>query len=88
MRKSGRTTGLTSGRVTVMAATVTVDYGGGRTAIFDDQVITTPMSAGGDSGSIIVNSEGYVVGLLFAGSDQVTIYSPWSYVAQALGVYV
>ncbi len=88
VRKSGRTTGLTSGRVVVMEATVTVDYGGGRTAIFDDQVITTPMSAGGDSGSIIVNSEGFVIGLLYAGSDQVTIYSPWSYVAQELGIYI
>ena len=35
VRKSGRTTGLTSGRVTVMAATVTVDYGGGSNEIFD-----------------------------------------------------
>lgn len=87
VRKSGRTTGLTSGRVTVMEATVTVDYGGGRRAIFDGQVITTPMSAGGDSGSIVINSMGYIVGLLFAGSDQVTIYSPWNYVQSGLGIY-
>ncbi len=46
-------------------ATVDVGYGGGKVARFTDQIITTPMSAGGDSGSLILSAEdNQAVGLL------------------------
>jgi hypothetical protein len=84
VQKSGRTTGLTSGNVSVIYATVQVSYGAGQTAIFMDQIISGPMSQGGDSGSLLVTdpSEGgkYAVGLLFAGSSLSTIYSPIQYI--------
>lgn len=74
VRKSGRTTGLTVGTVTQLHATVRVDYGEEGIATFYDQIITTDMSKGGDSGSIIVDSnELNAVGLLFAGSSTVTV---------------
>lgn len=76
VQKSGRTTGLTmDGPVTAVDATVTVDYGQGRTGIFKDQIIVGKpgFSAGGDSGSLILDMEGYAVGKLFAGSDKITI---------------
>lgn len=88
VRKSGRTTQLTQGNVIVLSATITVSYGGGRNATFDDQIVTGYMSAGGDSGSVVVNAENQMVGLLFAGSDQVSIHNPASYVAQLLGVTI
>jgi len=75
--KSGRTTALTTGTVSILEATVTVNYGGDRTATFDDQIVTTPMSEGGDSGSLLVTSDTKMaVGLLFAGSNQATLFNP------------
>jgi hypothetical protein len=75
--KSGRTTGFTSGTVTIMDATVTVNYGDERTATFDHQIVSSPMSQGGDSGSLLIASEGkQAVGLLFAGSGQATLFNP------------
>lgn len=77
VRKSGRSTGLSTGEITVLDATVDVSYGIGRTARFEDQIVTGPMSAPGDSGSLLVAGDSLrAVGLLFAGSDQSTIYNP------------
>ena len=77
VKKSGRTTALTTGTVNILDSTVTVNYGSDRTAIFDHQIVSTPMSQGGDSGSLLVTSEtNKAVGLLFAGSSQATLYNP------------
>lgn len=75
VKKSGRTTGLTQGEVLVTDLTVQVQYGAGQVATFVDQVATDAKSAGGDSGSAFLNEQNQVVGLLFAGSDTVTIFS-------------
>jgi hypothetical protein len=75
VQKSGRTTGHTkNGFVSGIDATVKVSYGE-KTALFKEQiVISTPgFSAGGDSGSLILDKEGYAVGKLFAGSPRVTL---------------
>lgn len=86
VRKSGRTTGLTSGRIVVLNVTVDVDYGNGN-ARFEDQIVSTPMSQPGDSGSLLVAGEALkAVGLLFAGSDQATLYNPIAHVQSALGI--
>lgn len=86
VRKSGRTTGLTSGRIVVMDVTVDVDYGDAN-ARFEDQVVTTPMSQPGDSGSLLVAGEALkAVGLLFAGSDQATLYNRIENVQSTLGI--
>ncbi|MFQ5838302.1 MAG: hypothetical protein ACE5HJ_05915 [Thermoplasmata archaeon] len=71
--KSGRTTGLTKGRVTHLEATVSVTYGRGRVALFEDQILAPSMSEGGDSGSLVVDEKNRAVGLLFAGNDKVTV---------------
>jgi hypothetical protein len=86
VRKSGRTTGFTTGTITLLNATVNVAYGN-RTARFTGQIITTPMSQGGDSGSLLVDgSSNVAVGLLFAGSDQSTIFNPIDAVLSALQI--
>ena len=86
VRKSGRTTGLTTGQITVLDATVTVDYGD-RSARFENQIVTTAMSQPGDSGSLLVAGESLqAVGLLFAGSDQVTLHNPIQSVLDCLEV--
>jgi hypothetical protein len=89
VRKSGRTTGFTTGSVTVLDATVNVSYGTGRVAQFENQIITGPMSQGGDSGSLVVAAnELKAVGLLFAGSDQSTILNPIQAVLDCLNVTI
>ncbi len=77
VRKSGRTTGLTTGEITVLDATVDVSYGLFQIARFEGQIVSGPMSSPGDSGSLLVAGDSQLaVGLLFAGSDQTTIYNP------------
>jgi len=83
--KSGRTTGLTQGRITQVEVTVDVEYDG-RVARFTDQVMASPMSQRGDSGSLVLDYERKAVGLLFAGSEAVSIMTPIQTVLAALNV--
>lgn len=85
VRKSGRTTGYTHGSVLLVHGTVSVDYGGGKLARFEEQIIAGAMSAGGDSGSLgVAENSNKAFGLLYAGSDQVTIFNPISEVIATL----
>lgn len=87
VRKHGRTTDYTEGTVVVIGATISVGYGDKGNAQFEDQILFTPMSAGGDSGSLIVAlEEQKAVALLFAGSDQITIGSPINEVFKRLRI--
>jgi hypothetical protein len=86
IRKSGRTTGTTEGTVIAVDVTVDVDYGG-KMGRFEHQFMGGPMSAGGDSGSACL-SDGDLVGLLFAGSEQVTIFNPIREVFAALALHL
>jgi hypothetical protein len=88
VHKCGRTTGHTRDAVQQISATVQISYGSGRVAVFGDQLIMGPMSAGGDSGSAVLDADNNVVGLLFAGSDAVTIVSPIELVLDALAIEV
>ncbi len=75
VRKSGRTTGLTTGTIRVLSATLKVSLGDVGEAYFSDQIVATSMGQPGDSGSLVVTDDGTAVGLLGAGSDQATICS-------------
>ncbi|MGB7292951.1 MAG: hypothetical protein WBD99_12330 [Thermodesulfobacteriota bacterium] len=93
VKKYGRTTGLTKGKIYAINATVDVQYD---TCVvrFKNQIIITPgrFSAGGDSGSLIVVNGGSddrkPVGLLFAGSFYYTVANPISPVLSRFGVTV
>lgn len=87
VQKSGRTTGHTWGTIRQIDVTVAVDYDG-RTATFTDQFMAGAMSGGGDSGSAVLDEEGYIVGLLFAGSDLTTVINPIQLVLDALGLEI
>jgi hypothetical protein len=88
VRKSGRTTGLTTGLIVVIDATLEISYGE-RKATFEGQLVSTPMSQPGDSGSLLVAADSLAaVGLLFAGSDQATIYNPIKPVLDCLNVSI
>ncbi|AIW15739.1 hypothetical protein VITU102760_00925 [Vibrio tubiashii] len=95
VKKYGRTTGFTQGTVDAINASVNVCYEGSSTctklALFVGQIVVTPgtFSAGGDSGSLIVSSNGNnPVGLLFAGSSSHTIASPIEPVLVRFGVSI
>jgi hypothetical protein len=73
VKKTGRTTGYTTAEVTSVDATIDVNFGGNRVARFHDQILTTHFSEGGDSGSLVTNADNEAIGLLFAGSPEITI---------------
>jgi hypothetical protein len=99
VKKSGRTTGLTFGKITAVDATIDVGYsqecggGGNNVACFKNQILieAPAFCAGGDSGSLIVedvNTNPRAVGLLFAGNSNgsLTIANPINAVLNSLGV--
>lgn len=69
VRKSGRTTEVTTGTIISDNATVRLQFGGGH-AVFVNQLQYTRMTQGGDSGSLVWDQNSLtVVGLHFAGSN-------------------
>lgn len=90
VRKVGRTTDYTEGTITTVNTTVDVGYNtarGPKTARFVGQVMTTGMSQAGDSGALIVEfGASNAIGLLFAGSGTVTIFTPIERVLDSLSV--
>jgi len=84
VKKMGRTTGFTEGEILQVDVTVNVQYGEGRMAQFEDQLMAGPMSQGGDSGSAVLAADNHLVGLLFAGSEQSTIINRIEHVFSAL----
>jgi len=97
VKKYGRTTGLTTGSVYAVNATVNVGYSTG-VARFVNQIVIQPggFSGGGDSGSLIVvdgkgrnsGDDRRAVGLLFAGSAFFTIANPIDAVLDRFGVAI
>jgi len=86
VEKTGRTTNFTTGKIIATNATVDVNYGGGRVARFTRQIVTTNMSAGGDSGSLVCDIKEGAVGLLFAGSSTITVINSILYVQSLLRI--
>lgn len=78
VRKFGRTTGYTEGRIFSIYLDIWIQYDRtGQPAYFKDQLLVEPASAEsssfaakGDSGSLLVDAEQYAVGLIFAGMSR------------------
>ena len=86
VKKSGRSSGITHDQINQVNVTANVNVGEGRMALFTDQFAMGAMSEAGDSGSIILSEDNKCVGLLFAGSDTITIANRYSNVKAKLGL--
>ncbi len=84
--KSGRTTGITFGRVKVLEASVWVDVSPQSRVLMHEQILTEAMAKPGDSGSVLLNAANEVVGLIMAGSEVVTISNKVDHVETLLDV--
>jgi len=87
VRKSGRTTALTSGMINDESATVTVAYPDGNREFRNQIVIESGSSVSerGDSGSIWLDDSNRAVGLSFAGEGR-AIANPMNAVLAALNI--
>jgi len=90
VRKSGRTTGVTTVEVLYTSASVVVSYGS-RSAHFVDQIVVAQenysFASPGDSGSA-VDKDGEFVGLLFAGSADRAVICKAEHIIDGLGIAV
>ncbi len=98
VKKAGRTTGLTTSKISGLNATISVAYenecagGSAFTKTFTGQIVVANKASkflkGGDSGSLMVQNittNPKPVGLLFAGSTSTAIANPISQVLSFLG---
>lgn len=86
VKKVGRTTGLTFGKIIALHVTQKVLSTNKSLTIFKDQMIATGMSEVGDSGSLLLNENNYAIGLLLSGNGSVSIFNPIKAVLSALDV--
>lgn len=86
VQKSGRTTGLTRGVVKSIGTTLQVEMKEDEKIWFSDQVVTDMPSQPGDSGALVLKENLDVVGLLFAGSEKLTIFNRISNVIDRLAI--
>jgi len=88
VRKSGRTTGVTTNTVFDTDATVKVWYTLSKWAVFYDQILVNqPFIDSGDSGSP-VDKGGVFVGLAFAGSSTTAVVCKVKYIISELGITI
>jgi hypothetical protein len=98
VRKRGRTTGLTFGTIDSVAMTQTMDYGDGignvtltnQIGVKVDSAHSTLFDDRGDSGSVVVNEEDKVIGLLYLGSEdgKTGVANPIQSVLEALNISI
>jgi hypothetical protein len=85
VRKTGVTTGTTTGRIQDLNADIVVELRG-RPIRFTGQLVLDLAAAPGDSGSLVVTGSGAPVGLLFAGTDAFVLANPLPAVLTALRI--
>jgi len=90
VRKVGRSTGLTEGRVVFVDAAVKANYGplgfDDGQASFTDQVVVDIPAAYGDSGSLLLDARNRAAGMLFGGTAHHTWFNPFAFIEHQLQV--
>ncbi len=83
--KCGRTTGFTTSKIIAENAEFRINYSFGQ-CTFKNVTLASAMSEGGDSGSIGLNKDLKAFGLLFAGSEKVTLFNPIGPIVEYYGL--
>ncbi|CAG7840453.1 hypothetical protein Z959_05380 [Clostridium novyi B str. ATCC 27606] len=87
VKKIGRTTEKTTGKVKYLFGTFEVDcLYVSKIAIFKNQIATTKMAEPGDSGALLLNSKDYALGLLLGSSNNIVLFNPIQQVLDRLNV--
>ena len=90
VRKLGRTTGLTTGQITAIGQELSISLpwamGEERSLRLRDCIVCSLMSASGDGGALVVDEEGYAIGIVVAASQSRTILAPIQEVLDSLDV--
>ncbi|MGL5243751.1 MAG: hypothetical protein ACRC7R_01060 [Sarcina sp.] len=87
VRKVGRTTGYTEATIETLYAKTVLDFGLDGECFFADLVHCNYLSDHGDSGSIIIDFNNKVVGLLIGGDEEDTYFSPIDNILNAFNVH-
>ena len=83
---SGRTSGVVRGTVIARDVSLYIAMEPGKELYFIDQLATSAVSRPGDSGSLLLDEQNRAVGLLFAGSEIVSVCNRLENVSRLLGV--
>lgn len=87
VEKIGSTTGYTSGQIISINQSIKVNYGPLGFLKFKDQICSSAMSRGGDSGSCLFEKDTrHPIGLLFAGDSHRSYYNPLKSVMTSLSL--
>ncbi|AEB76395.1 hypothetical protein ADU80_13280 [Clostridium botulinum] len=87
VKKVGRTSELTTGKIKNLSATFTVACSQvGKLALFKNLIVTTRMGQPGDSGSLILNEDNHAIGLYVGSINDITIANPIEKVLDSLKV--
>jgi formylglycine-generating enzyme required for sulfatase activity len=86
VHKRGRTTGITTGQITQIGASFPVVTDKGETLQFTDGIYCSLISGDGDGGALVVDDEGYAIGILVGGTQTETILAPMRKVLESLDV--
>lgn len=85
--KSARTTGITSGRIMDVNATLETEYSANQKYTFTDVIVTGHMADSGDSGGALLESgSNKMTGMLFAGSDDITCFNKIENIMNSLNI--
>ncbi|MBL7063144.1 MAG: hypothetical protein ISS49_02905 [Anaerolineae bacterium] len=86
VRMLGRTTGLATGEITEIGVATAISGLPQGTIRLSNGIETSPLSQPGDGGALVVDEEGYAIGIVVAGSETKTILAPIQDVLDSLGV--
>lgn len=87
VKKTGRTTELTFGKVKAIGCTFTTEIFS-KKYVFCEQIAATKMSDGGDSGSVLLGKDDYVLGLLYSGTKSYSVFNAIRNVIGSLGMTI
>lgn len=88
VKKVGKVTGLTTGKVITMGVTTSIKTNKNKYVVFKKQIRALMEASKGDSGAVVLNDFNQIVGLLFAGtsSNNTSVFNNIDLVLKALEV--